>query len=142
MLKNVIFVNQAAAEINAGIINWAVISITDVELKEYAKIKIGWYAVHRSKFLDADLKSHLYENEALMQDHQSLEIVDFVYSVAPHVEGILDHCRGGVSQSAAVAKWIAKTFGLPFNHQYSLFNTHVYDQLIKANALRDRRPKP
>ena len=142
MLKNVIFVNQAAAESNAGILNWAVISITDVELKDDAKIKMGWHAIHRTKFLDADLKSKLYENEVLMEDHQASDIVEFVYSVAPHVEGILVHCKGGISRSAAVAKWIAKTFGLPFNHQYALFNTHVYDQLIHATARRDRRPKP
>jgi protein-tyrosine phosphatase len=142
MLKHVMFVNQNAAENNVGMPNWAVISITDVELKETAKIKQGWYAVHRSKFLDADLKSHLYENEVLMTEDQALEIVDYVHSIAPHVEGIIVHCRGGVSRSAAVAKWISMTFNLPFNHQYSLFNTHVYDQLIKATATVNRRPKP
>lgn len=139
MLKNVNFVNQSSAESNVGLPNWAVISITDCD---DARIKQGWHSVLRSQFSDVDMQHSERKREKAISEDQALEIVDFVHSVAPHVEGILVHCRGGVSRSAAVAKWIAKTFGLPFNHQYSLFNTHVYDQLIKATACRDRRPKP
>ena len=139
MLKNVIFVNQSSAENNVGLPTWSVISITD---SDDARIKQGWHSVLRSQFSDVDMQHSEHEQEMLMTEEQALEIVDYVHAVAPHVEGILVHCKGGVSRSAAVAKWIAKTFGLPFNHQYSLFNTHVYDQLIHATARRDRKPKP
>ena len=96
----------------------------------------------RSQFSDVDMQFSEEELETAISESQALEIVDYVHAVAPHVDGILVHCRGGVSRSAAVAKWIAKTLGLPFNHQYALFNTHVYDQLIHATACRDKRPKP
>ena len=139
MLKNVIFVNQSSAENNVGLPTWSVISITD---SDDGRIKQGWHSVLRSEFSDVDMQHSEHEQEMLMTEEQALEIVDYVHAVAPHVEGILVHCRGGVSRSAAVAKWIAKTFGLPFNHQYSLFNTHVYDQLIHATVRRDRKPKP
>lgn len=139
MLKHVIFVNQSSAENNVGLPTWSVISITDCD---DARIKQGWFSVHCSQFSDVDMQHSERELETAINEDQALEIVDFVHAVAPHVEGILVHCKGGVSRSAAVAKWIAKTFGLPFNHQYALFNTHVYDQLIHATARRDRRPKP
>jgi len=139
MIKHVIFTNQSTAENNAAIENWAVISISDYEDVD---IEYGWHSVHRSKFIDVNLRSKLQENEVLMTDAQALEIVEFVHKVAPEIDGILVHCRAGVSRSAAVAKYIARTFDLPFNHQYNMFNDFVYDQLIKATATMNRRPKP
>ncbi len=139
MLKNIIFTNQSTVENNTGMPNWAVISITDFG---DAKIKQGWYAVHRSVFDDVDLKHADKDSKNLITDKQALEIVDFVHAVAPEVEGIIVHCRGGVSRSAAVAKWIAGTFDLPFNEKYKLFNEHVFDQMVKATAVINRRPKP
>lgn len=70
MLKNVIFVNQATTESNAGILNWAVISITDVELKEDAKIKMGWYAIEMA-FLtfQPKLKWHHALDDAIANRH-------------------------------------------------------------------------
>ena len=139
MLKHVIFVNQSSAENNVGLPNWSVISITDCD---DARIKQGWHSVLRSQFSDVDMQHSERELEMAISEDQALEIVDYVHAVAPHVEGILVHCKGGVSRSAAVAKWIAKTYGLPFNHQYALYNTHVYDQLIRATARMNRIPKP
>lgn len=136
-MKAVMFTNQGTAENNPGMTNWALISITDID---DAKIKQGWYAVHRAKFCDVDMKHAAHEREMLMTEEQALEIVDYVYSVEPHIEGMFIHCRGGVSRSAAIAKWVAMTFKLPFNHQYALFNVHVFEQLIKATAKRNRRP--
>lgn len=139
MLKNIIFTNQSTVENNTGMPKWAVISITDFG---DAKIKQGWYAVHRSVFDDVDTSHPNKDSKQLMTDDHALEIVDFVHAVAPEVDGIIVHCRGGVSRSAAIAKWIAVTFNLPFNEKYQLFNTHVFDQMIKATAVRNRRPKP
>lgn len=135
-MKTVMFTNQNTAENNFGQPDWAVISITDLD---DAKIKQGWYAVHRSKFCDIDMKHAEHEREMLMTNDQATEIVDFVYAVAPHIEGMLVHCRGGVSRSAAVAKWVAEAFNLKFNHQYSLYNQHVFSQLVNAHELRKMR---
>lgn len=138
MIKHVIFTNQSTAENNAAISGWAMISISDYENVD---IKKGWHSVHRSKFIDVNLRSKLQDNEVLMTDEQALAIVEFVHKVAPEIDGILVHCRAGVSRSAAVAKYIARTFNLPFDHNYNMFNDYVYDQLIKATATINRRPK-
>jgi predicted protein tyrosine phosphatase len=135
-MKTVMFTNQGTAENNLGLEDWAVISITDFD---DARIKQGWYSVHRSKFRDVDMKHPKHEREMLMTEDDATEIVDFVHSVAPHIEGLLVHCRGGVSRSAAVSKWIGEAFKLKFNHQYSMYNQHVYDQLVKANERRKLR---
>ncbi len=49
-------------------------------------------------------------------------IVNFVHQVA---EGIVVHCRAGISRSAAVSKWIAETYQLPFDHDYQHYNKLV-----------------
>jgi len=135
MIKHVMFVNQNAAENNVGMPNWAVISITD---RDKARIKEGWHSVRRYQFSDVDMKHAEHEREMMMSEKQALELVSFVHEVAPQVEGILVHCKGGISRSAAVAKWIAKSFGLPFDHQYALFNTLVFERLNKAAAIIER----
>jgi predicted protein tyrosine phosphatase len=132
-MKTVMFTNQNTAENNFGQINWAVISITDLD---DVRIKQGWYSILRSKFRDVDMQHEEHEREMLITLEQAFEIVDYVYAVAPHVEGMLVHCKGGVSRSAAVSKWIAEAFGLKFNHEYSLYNRHVYNQLVKAHERR------
>lgn len=135
-MKTVMFTNQNTAENNPGLDDWAVISITDLD---DARIKQGWYAIHRSKFCDVDMQHEEHEREMLMTPDQATEIVDFVHAVEPHVVGMLVHCKGGVSRSAAVSKWIAEAFNLKFNHQYSLYNRHVYRQLVNANERRKLR---
>ena len=135
-MKTIMFTNQNTAENNPGMPDWAVISITDLD---NARIKEGWYAIHRSKFCDVDMQHAEHEREMLMTENDAAEIVDFVFSVAPHIEGLLVHCKGGVSRSAAVSKWIAEVFNLKFNHQYSLYNRHVYRQLVNANERRKVR---
>ena len=139
MLKHVLFVNQGSAENNAGVPNWALISITDYG---QASIKPGWYCVHRAVFDDADQMHQDKDSKKLMTAAQAESICDFVHSVAPVVDGILVHCKGGVSRSAAVAKWIAMTFNLPFNEKYQIYNSHVFDRMIEAAAKRNRRPSP
>jgi predicted protein tyrosine phosphatase len=138
MHKNVMFTNKGTAENNVGMPNWAVISIS--ELTE-AKIKQGWYALHRSNFHDVDPAKRCDEPHILMNEKHAIEIVDYVFAVTPHIDGMLVHCKGGISRSAAVAKWIAETFNLPFDHQYSLYNKHVYRRLVGAYERRKRRPQ-
>jgi len=48
------------------------------------------------------------------------------------VEGVLVHCHAGISRSAAVAKWIAEKYELPYPERYMLYNKHVYRTLREA----------
>jgi len=68
-----------------------------------------------------------------MTPQHALEIVNFVQAIAPNVEGIMVHCKAGISRSAAVAKWIAEIYQLPFNHAYDYYNKHVYKMLSEAS---------
>ena len=141
MISKTLFVGRATAENTQGWGNWAMISITEpVSAFGEAKLMKGWHSVHRVEFhdIEAERKDEPY---VLMDQQQALELVNFVHGVASDIEGIIVHCRAGISRSAAVAKWIAETFDLPFNHQYSLYNKHVYRQLIEANERRNRRPQ-
>jgi protein-tyrosine phosphatase len=138
MLNKVIFVNRNAAENTPGFKDWALISITELSSSK-ANLIDGWYAVHRSEFDDEIPQHGISKSIVLMSATHALDIVDFVHTIAPHVEGIMVHCKGGVSRSAAVAKWIANTFKLPFNHDYTAYNKYVYHQLNEANEQRKRR---
>ena len=131
MINRVMFVSRTAAENAAGMSDWAVVSISeDAE----AKLLDGWYAVHRSYFHDVDPGSPCGEPHVLMNATHATDIVAFVESVAPHVTGVLVHCKAGISRSAAVAKWIAERFDLPFNHSCSIYNRNVYRLLCDATA--------
>ncbi len=140
MIERVMFVNRNTAENTPGWANWSVVSITEPDSAfGEAKLLHGWYAIHRSRFDDVDPKRGSSEPYVLMNEQHAAEIVDFVHSVAPHSDGILVHCQGGISRSAAVAKWIAESFQLPFNNKYERYNKHVYRLLKEANQRRERR---
>lgn len=132
MIEKVMFTNRTTAERFPGVADWAVISISeDAE----AKLMDGWYAIHRVYFHDVDSSSsECNEQVVLMNDQHAHDIVDFVESVAPHVRRVLVHCKAGISRSAAVAKWVAERYDLPFDHGYALYNRHVYRLLIEAAA--------
>ena len=70
---------------------------------------------------------------SLMTHEQAQAIVDFVREVAPNVNGIMVHCRAGISRSAAVVKWISGEYQLPFNINYEKYNAFVY-RLLKLAA--------
>jgi predicted protein tyrosine phosphatase len=138
MLNKVIFVNRNTAENTPGFEDWALISITELGSTK-ANLLDGWYAVHRTEFDDAIPQHGLSKSTILLTEDDAMNIVDFVYSIAPHVKVVLVHCKAGVSRSAAVAKWIANTFKLRFNHDYKEYNKFVYHQLNEANERRKRR---
>ncbi|HOY70273.1 MAG TPA: dual specificity protein phosphatase family protein [Methylotenera sp.] len=136
MLNKTMFVGRATAETTPGWNNWAIISISEPDSAfGEAKLLDGWHALHRSEFHDIEVEM-LYEPNVLMTPQHALEIVSFVNAIAPNVEGIMVHCKAGISRSAAVAKWIATAYKLQFNHEYSYYNKHVYNMLTEANKLR------
>ena len=133
MLNKTMFVGRATAETTHGWGNWAIVSISEPNSAfGEAKLLPGWNAVHRCEFHDIEVEME-DEPYVLMTLQQAQEIVNFVHTIAPHVEGILVHCRAGISRSAAVVKWIAETYQLPFNHEYDRYNKHVYNTLTEAN---------
>lgn len=136
MVTKVIFVGRATAETTPGWGDWAVVSITEPGFPGEAKLMDGWHSVCRVFFHDVDPNVPCGEPHTLMSEADAFKITQFVREVAPGVDGILVHCKAGVSRSAAVAKWIAKQFDVPFNHQYDRYNKFVYDMLIKADKQR------
>ncbi|MBC7751145.1 MAG: dual specificity protein phosphatase family protein [Candidatus Saccharibacteria bacterium] len=141
MISKIICVSRTAAENTIGWDNWAVISINEPgNSNGEVKLQRGWYAISRVNFHDTDLSQLSDESHILLDNMHALEIVDFAHAVAPHVEGIMVHCKAGISRSPAVAKWIAETFIVPFNHNYGSYNKFVYNQLVAAAKVRSRRP--
>jgi protein-tyrosine phosphatase len=132
MINKTIFVGRATAETTHGWHNWAIISITEPGLNDAAKLLSGWHSVLRCEFFDfeAEMAQRPF---MLMTNKEAEAIVEFVHAAAPNVEGILIHCKAGISRSAAVAKWIAQAYQLPFNHEYDRYNKHVFNLLIDAN---------
>jgi predicted protein tyrosine phosphatase len=132
MLKTILFTDKPTAERNAGQPDWAVISITG--FAQSASLRDGWLDVLRLEFDDTDDKDTIFAFNVLLAD----QINRFVDKVKERgAAGILVHCHAGVSRSAAVAKWIARREGLPFNDRYELYNKLVYSVLWK-HGNRDR----
>lgn len=135
MMKKVIFVSRTAAEYLSGDwTDWAVISISDPLSPGEAKLDDElFHKILRVGFHDVLPGRNYDEPTVMMVDKDARKIVDFVREVAPNVDGILVHCKAGLSRSAGVAKWICEAYGMPFNKRYTQFNQHVYDMLISAN---------
>lgn len=129
-LQSVLFTGRDQAEASAGWPHWAVISITESDDRP-AALKDGWHSVLRLQFDDIDAPEQPY---VLFSPAQAGQVIDFVTSVhdSTRVEGILVHCRAGISRSAAVAKWIAERYGLPYPAGYAHYNKHVYSTLRLA----------
>ena len=136
MVTKVIFVGRSTAETTPGWQDWAVVSITEPGFPGEAKLMPGWNSVCRVHFHDVDPAIPCGEPHTLMNEQDAMKITQFVREVAPGVDGILVHCKAGVSRSAAVAKWIARQFDVPFNHTYDRYNKYVYNMLIKADKQR------
>lgn len=136
MVSKVIFVGRATAETTPGWQDWAVVSITEPGFPGEAKLLPGWHSVCRVHFHDVDPAIPSGEPHTLMNEADALKITQFVREVASGVDGILVHCKAGVSRSAAVAKWIARQFDVPFNHEYDKYNKYVFDMLVKADKQR------
>ncbi len=110
--------------------SWAAVSISE---QTETKLKQGWYAVHRAYFHDVDPSvNKTNEPHILMNSSHAEDIVHFVESVAPHVDVMFVNCQGGISRSAAVARWVAARFDLPFDPHYAQYNKHVYRLMCEA----------
>ncbi|MDE1941767.1 MAG: dual specificity protein phosphatase family protein [Betaproteobacteria bacterium] len=124
-LADVVFMGRIEAEAEPAKSDWVVISLSERDA-EPAKLREGWRDILRLEFHDIDGPQEPYD---LFSDDQAREIIRFVNAHAPSVRGILVHCKAGISRSAAVAKWIAESYGLPFPVEYGRYNKHVYATL-------------
>ncbi len=139
-LKTVIFMGRIEAAAEPARPDWAVISLSEWGA-EPAKLKDGWQAILRMEFHDIE---ELVPDEPydLFSEDQARQIIEFVADMnACGAGGVLVHCRAGISRSAAVAKWIAGSYGLPFPEGYGLYNKHVYQVLVSAGSSRGRETK-
>lgn len=68
----------------------------------------------------------------LFSEIDAHSVIEFVTKVdATNCDRVMVHCKAGISRSAAIAKWIALHYYLPFEHNYSQYNRHVFDLLCK-----------
>lgn len=130
------FVGRYSAETCGPWSDFALISIGEPAASEGdPNIQDGWHDVLRLSFHDI-LPSTPDPDGAynLMRDEDAKAIVDFVRQVAPSVDGIIVHCRAGISRSAAVAKWICGEYQIPFNAKYSKYNEFIYRMILLAET--------
>ncbi len=132
--NKVMFVGRYSAETCGPWWDFAMISLNDPGSADgEATILDGWHDVLRLNFHDITPDTLDVEGSyALMTDEQALAIVNFVRKVSPNVDGIMVHCRAGISRSAAVVKWISDEYHLPFNPEYDKYNAFVYRLLELA----------
>lgn len=136
MIQRVNFINRGSMQNMRPLPTWAAISISE---GVKTKLHNGWYASHHACFDDADQAKFYTESRLLMSAEHAAEIVAFVESVAPHIDVMFVNCMGGISRSAAVAKWIAERFNLPFDQDYTPYNHHVYGLMCEAGEVWRRK---
>jgi predicted protein tyrosine phosphatase len=138
MASKVIFVGRATAETIGPFHDWAMISIGEPDASNGPpNIKPGWHSIHRTSFHDVDpqygssngVPSDVYQ---CMTIEDARSIVAFVRDEARLADVIVVHCRAGISRSAAVAKWIAREYGLAFDYKYNKINMHVFRLMDQA----------
>lgn len=136
MIQETQYVSRVAAEVMEPVLGWTIISITEFAT-DPADLKPGWNAVLRLAFHDIEPgyaeKYPEYPDLQIFTEEMATRIIEFVDIQSTRCVGILVHCKAGISRSAAVSKWIADRFNLPFNEHYSLYNKHIYRVLTQAS---------
>jgi predicted protein tyrosine phosphatase len=131
-LKTVLFCAHEVAEERAPWVGWTMISITSPS-SNLANLKSGWEKVLRLEFDDIECEEDPFH---LFTPAHARAIIEFAALCnQAGVEGIVVHCRAGISLSAAVARWIADVYDLPFPAQYQRHNKHVYATLREEHIL-------
>jgi predicted protein tyrosine phosphatase len=138
-LKKVYFIDQYHAQQHIPAKSEAIISI--LSPPNTTRLHEAW---DKSKVLTLefhDEDNHIYGMEEqqfeqmfdqyyrLFSDQDAERIISFVEEIEDKVTTIIVHCHAGISRSAAVAKFIAETYGLYFPETYSLYNKYVYRKL-------------
>jgi hypothetical protein len=110
---------------------YGVISITDPGRR--APLPSGWGSVLRLQFDDVEeaypLRPYGGSSTWPFDEVDAQKIISWLAENKNKLHGVYVHCWGGVSRSAAVAKYIAERLGLPFDQTYDAYNILVYDTL-------------
>lgn len=94
-----------------------------------ARLDGKWGDILRLWFDDIDKP---YQNYVLFTDEQADRVIEWMQQHEDEFKGILVHCAQGVSRSAAIARFIANVYGLPFDEREGmLFNRHVFNTLCR-----------
>jgi len=137
MLNRAMFVGRYSAETCGPWSDFAMISIGEPAASEGDPvIQDGWHDVLRLSFHDVVPSQNPDDAYTLMTAEDAGKIVAFVRHVAPNVEGIIVHCRAGISRSAAVVKWIAQEYKIPFNKHYRKYNDFVWRLMVVAGQVK------
>lgn len=96
------------------------------------ELQSGWRAILRVYFSDSD-----QEGPDSIQPHHAEQILDFLDKWSNQVVYIVIHCAAGVSRSAAVARFAAERYDLPFDWSYYSYNKLVYKRLLEAASKRE-----
>lgn len=94
-----------------------------------------WKDVLRLEFDDAD-PSHMNSVQAtqyrLFNEEDAIKILTFLKKHQDDTVDAIVHCEAGISRSAAVSKFIAHIYALPFPENYSIYNKHVFSTLLRV----------
>lgn len=94
-----------------------------------AKLDSKWGSVLRLWFDDVDKP---WQNYVLFTETQADEVILWLKQHEDEFKGVLVHCAQGVSRSAAMARFIAKAYDLPFDEDEGcMYNRHVFNLLAK-----------
>jgi len=111
-----------------------VISICDIDHNVDRLFDHRWAQVLRLKFDDID---HPRPHYHLFTETQARHILQWLEKHAGSLLAIYVHCWAGVSRSAAVARFIARKYGLPFDEaKGKSYNRYVYSMLESVDAQR------
>lgn len=116
----------------------AVVSITEPDRD--SPLPSGWGAVLHVQFLDAEFDEALLRRLHSRGTPPKLDAIGMpcrercapiltfldALEARPEITELLVHCHAGQRRSAAVAKFAAERFSVPFDHDYAGFNTTVY----------------
>lgn len=132
-VKYVNFIARRSAErihqLPAQLKRVGLVSITNPDLHD-ADLYDVWHDVLRLKFHDVDRQNNEGTLRIFTEDHAD-QVLSFLHRNEDTVDGFITHCEAGVSRSAAVAKFIAHIYVLPFPENYPLYNRLVFSTLLK-----------
>lgn len=92
----------------------------------------AWKDVMRLQFHDATRKSEKEPDDKILFDEaMALQVFEFLKKHQDDVDEAIVQCEAGVSRSAAVSKFIAQIYLLPFPEGYPHYNRQVFETLFK-----------
>jgi predicted protein tyrosine phosphatase len=151
-LQSVTWLSEAACLEAPPSEHTAILSIT--EPGRTAPLADGWGAVWRFQFADAEWDDAMIQRlgergqqfdpdargfPSARHARQILAALEDL-KAKPEIAHLMVHCHRGQRRSAAVAKFIAWRYRLPFDHGYDGYNRTVLRLLIEEMRLARLRP--